>query len=178
MIFMCNTVAVHLTKVIYLISFFFQKQRGDTALHISLRARSKKITELLLRNPRNSQLLYRPNKAGETPYQIDAYHQKGILTQIYGHSRLSVNWSSFLLAVFPSVTQRETHLLTIILPKLLNEIEWNFHRIFITYFHCARPILEFRFGVFRQENMDFFIYEYGDMGGHLSQLPLSQQNAM
>jgi ankyrin repeat protein len=61
-------------------------QKGDTALHISLRARSKRITELLLRNPRNSRLLYRPNKSGETPYSIDAYHQKGILTQIHGHS--------------------------------------------------------------------------------------------
>ncbi|CAC5368966.1 KIDINS220 [Mytilus coruscus] len=60
-------------------------KKGDTALHIAIRGRSKKITELLLRNPRNSRLLYRPNKAGETPYQIDAYHQKGILSQIYGH---------------------------------------------------------------------------------------------
>ena len=61
-------------------------QKGDSALHVSLRARSKRITELLLRNPRHSRLLYRPNKAGETPYSIDAYHQKGILTQIHGHS--------------------------------------------------------------------------------------------
>ncbi|XP_076071135.1 kinase D-interacting substrate of 220 kDa-like [Mytilus galloprovincialis] len=64
-------------------------KKGDTALHIAIRGRSKKITELLLRNPRNSRLLYRPNKAGETPYQIDAYHQKGILSQIYGHRNLN-----------------------------------------------------------------------------------------
>jgi ankyrin repeat-rich membrane spanning protein len=60
---------------------------GDSALHIAIRGRSKKVTELLLRNPRNSRLLYRPNKDGETPYQIDAYHPKGILSQIYGHSK-------------------------------------------------------------------------------------------
>lgn len=62
-------------------------QKGDTALHIALRARSKRITEMLLRNPKNSQLLYKANKGGETPYSIDAYYQKGILTQIFGHSK-------------------------------------------------------------------------------------------
>ncbi|XP_045203576.2 kinase D-interacting substrate of 220 kDa B-like isoform X2 [Mercenaria mercenaria] len=72
-------------------------KKGDTALHISLRARSKRITELLLRNPRNSRLLYRPNKAGETPYSIDAYHQKGILTQIHGHRQLNASDGENLL---------------------------------------------------------------------------------
>ncbi|KAK3100286.1 hypothetical protein FSP39_017608 [Pinctada imbricata] len=72
-------------------------KRGDTALHISLRARSKRITELLLRNPRNSRLLYRPNKAGETPYNIDAYHQRQILTQIFGHRNLNANDGENLL---------------------------------------------------------------------------------
>ncbi|KAL4230991.1 hypothetical protein ACF0H5_011364 [Mactra antiquata] len=72
-------------------------KKGDTALHISLRARSKRITELLLRNPRNSRLLYQPNKAGETPYSIDAYHQKGILTQIHGHRQLNASDGENLL---------------------------------------------------------------------------------
>ena len=71
---------VHFISVITLFP-----QRGDTALHIAIRARSKRITELLLRNPRNSRLLYRPNKDGETPYAMDAYHQRGILQGIYGH---------------------------------------------------------------------------------------------
>ncbi|XP_071846169.1 uncharacterized protein [Apostichopus japonicus] len=57
---------------------------GDTALHIAIRFRDKKICELLLRNPKNSRLLYKPNKDGETPYNIDCNHQKGILTQIFG----------------------------------------------------------------------------------------------
>lgn len=57
---------------------------GDTALHIAIRFRDKKICELLLRNPKNSRLLYKPNKDGETPYNIDCSHQKGILTQIFG----------------------------------------------------------------------------------------------
>ena len=36
--------------------------KGDSALHIAMRARSKAIVELLLRNPKHSQLLYKPNK--------------------------------------------------------------------------------------------------------------------
>ncbi|XP_060080906.1 kinase D-interacting substrate of 220 kDa-like [Ylistrum balloti] len=72
-------------------------KRGDNALHISLRARSKRITELLLRNPRNGRLLYRSNKSGDTPYNIDAYHQKSILTQIFGHRNLNANDGENLL---------------------------------------------------------------------------------
>lgn len=53
-----------------------------------MRARSKAIVEILLRNPKNSQLLYRPNRAGETPYNIDTNHQKSILAQIFGASKL------------------------------------------------------------------------------------------
>jgi len=45
------------------------------------------IVEVLLRNPKNSQLLYRPNRAGETPYNIDMNHQKTILGQIFGASK-------------------------------------------------------------------------------------------
>ncbi|CAH1969298.1 unnamed protein product [Acanthoscelides obtectus] len=56
-----------------------------------MRARSKAIVETLLRNPKNSQLLYRPNKAGETPYNIDMNHQKTILGQIFGSRRLNTN---------------------------------------------------------------------------------------
>lgn len=59
-------------------------KKGDTALHIAMRARSKAIVEILLRNPKHSQLLYRPNRAGETPYNIDMNHPKTILGQIFG----------------------------------------------------------------------------------------------
>ena len=45
------------------------------------------IVEVLLRNPKHSQLLYRPNKSGETPYNIDAKHQKTILGQIFGQRK-------------------------------------------------------------------------------------------
>ena len=65
-------------------------KKGDSVLHIALRARSKKLTEILLRNPKDSRLLYRPNKAGETPYNIDVAHQKSILTQIFGASEYTV----------------------------------------------------------------------------------------
>uniref|UniRef100_A0A146L198 Kinase D-interacting substrate n=1 Tax=Lygus hesperus TaxID=30085 RepID=A0A146L198_LYGHE len=64
---------------------------GDTALHIAMRARSKAIVEILLRNPKNSQLLYRPNRAGETPYNIDMNHTKTILGQIFGARKLNTN---------------------------------------------------------------------------------------
>lgn len=69
-------------------------RRGDTCLHIAMRARSKGIVEALLRNPKNSQLLYRANKAGETPYQLDALHQKTILGQVFGARKLNTNEDS------------------------------------------------------------------------------------
>lgn len=71
-------------KMISLLLLFTQK--GDTPLHIAIRGRSRKLAELLLRNPKDGRLLYRPNKAGETPYNIDCTHQKSILTQIFGAS--------------------------------------------------------------------------------------------
>ena len=37
-------------------------RKGDTPLHVAMRARSKAIVELLLRNPKHSQLLYKPNR--------------------------------------------------------------------------------------------------------------------
>ncbi|XP_054469500.1 kinase D-interacting substrate of 220 kDa B [Anoplopoma fimbria] len=65
------------------------EKKGDTPLHIAIRGRSRKLAELLLRNPKDGRLLYRPNKAGETPYNIDCTHQKSILTQIFGAKHLS-----------------------------------------------------------------------------------------
>ncbi|XP_072314243.1 kinase D-interacting substrate of 220 kDa B isoform X1 [Eucyclogobius newberryi] len=64
-------------------------KKGDTPLHIAIRGRSRKLAELLLRNPKDGRLLYRPNKTGETPYNIDCTHQKSILTQIFGAKHLS-----------------------------------------------------------------------------------------
>ena len=63
-------------------------KNGDTILHIAMRARSKTIVELILRNPKNSVLLYRPNKQGETPYNFDLNSQKPILSQVFGASKL------------------------------------------------------------------------------------------
>ncbi|XP_026329834.1 kinase D-interacting substrate of 220 kDa B isoform X4 [Hyposmocoma kahamanoa] len=65
--------------------------RGDTALHIAMRARSKQIVEILLRNPKHSQLLYKPNKQNETPYNIDMSYNKTILGQIFGARKLNTN---------------------------------------------------------------------------------------
>ena len=36
-------------------------RKGDTALHLAMRARSKKVVEVLLRLPKNNRLLYKPN---------------------------------------------------------------------------------------------------------------------
>ena len=49
-----------------------------------MRARSKAVVEVLLRNPKHSQLLYRPNRKGETPYSIDvnSSSSKTILGQV------------------------------------------------------------------------------------------------
>nr|XP_022916026.1 kinase D-interacting substrate of 220 kDa isoform X5 [Onthophagus taurus] len=66
-------------------------KKGDTALHIAMRAQSKTIIEILLRNPKHGHLLYRPNRAGETPYNIDMNHQKTILGQIFGARKLNTN---------------------------------------------------------------------------------------
>lgn len=74
-------------------NFLSVLQKGDTPLHIAIRGRSRKLAELLLRNPKDGRLLYRPNKAGETPYNIDCSHQKSILTQIFGASKY---WVLFL----------------------------------------------------------------------------------
>uniref|UniRef100_A0A672IWG8 Kinase D-interacting substrate 220b n=1 Tax=Salarias fasciatus TaxID=181472 RepID=A0A672IWG8_SALFA len=64
-------------------------KKGDTPLHVAIRGRSRRLAELLLRNPKDGRLLYRPNRAGETPYNVDCSHQKSILTQIFGARHLS-----------------------------------------------------------------------------------------
>jgi len=66
-------------------------ETGDTALHIAMRARSKAIVGVLLKNPKHSQLLYKPNRAGETPYNIDASNQKTILSLLFGSRKLNTN---------------------------------------------------------------------------------------
>lgn len=77
-----NNIDQHFYFCTYYCFLFFQK--GDTPLHIAIRGRSRRLAELLLRNPKDGRLLYRPNKSGETPYNIDCSHQKSILTQIFG----------------------------------------------------------------------------------------------
>lgn len=57
---------------------------GDNALHLALRARSRRLTQALLSNPSDSRLLYRPNKLGQTPYSIDLSNPQPILPLIFG----------------------------------------------------------------------------------------------
>ncbi|CAD6196866.1 unnamed protein product [Caenorhabditis auriculariae] len=57
---------------------------GDNALHIAVRARSRRLTQALLSNPSDSRLLYRPNKLGQTPYSIDVSNPQPILSLIHG----------------------------------------------------------------------------------------------
>ncbi len=61
----------------------------------SFAARSKAVVEILLRNPKHSQLLYRPNKQGETPYSIDASQSKTILGQVFFLWEKSVCFAPF-----------------------------------------------------------------------------------
>ena len=83
-------------RIVRFLSFFFN-QKGDTPLHIAIRGRSRKLAELLLRNPKDGRLLYRPNKTGETPYNIDCTHQKSILTQIFGASMTNFSFNSGIM---------------------------------------------------------------------------------
>jgi ankyrin repeat-rich membrane spanning protein len=53
-----------------LTNFYFFPHQFLLALHLALRARSRRLTQILLTNPSDSKLLYRPNKLGETPYSI------------------------------------------------------------------------------------------------------------
>ena len=69
-------------------------RKGDTALHVAMRAGSKTIVEMILRNPKHSQLLYKPNKRGETPYNIDMSNNKPILSQLLGTRQLNTNEDS------------------------------------------------------------------------------------
>lgn len=57
---------------------------GDNALHLTLRASSKRLTQILLVNPSDSKLLYRLNKMGQTPYSIDQESSAPILPSIFG----------------------------------------------------------------------------------------------
>ncbi|KAL3090157.1 hypothetical protein niasHS_006609 [Heterodera schachtii] len=57
---------------------------GDNALHLALRSRSRRLAQVLLVNPADSKLLYRPNKLGETPYSIDQENGNPILPTIFG----------------------------------------------------------------------------------------------
>lgn len=93
-------------------------QKGDTPLHIAIRGRSRKLAELLLRNPKDGRLLYRPNKAGETPYNIDCSHQKSILTQIFGASKY---WVLYLLEVLRKNVYEKIKRMTAVLCLSLNQ---------------------------------------------------------
>ena len=66
-------------------------RKGDTALHVAMRAGSKTIIEHILRNPKHSQLLYKPNCKGETPYNIDLTNPRPILSQLFGARKLNTN---------------------------------------------------------------------------------------
>lgn len=68
--------------------------------YISLRFRCiffQQIVEILLTNPKNSQLLYKPNKLQETPYNIDMSYNKTILGQIFGAREYLI---SFFLNIY------------------------------------------------------------------------------
>lgn len=59
---------------------------GDNALHLALRARSRRLAQALLENApvAEKRLLYRPNKTGQTAYAIDMENPQPILPLLYG----------------------------------------------------------------------------------------------
>jgi ankyrin repeat-rich membrane spanning protein len=57
---------------------------GNNCLHIALRSRSRRLTQILLSRPNDARLLYRPNNDGDTPYSIDQQHESPILPSIFG----------------------------------------------------------------------------------------------
>ena len=65
----------------------FLLQKGDTALHISVRSRYAGLCEVLLRDQKNSRLLYKPNKSGDTPYSIDRANKQSVLSPIFGNRK-------------------------------------------------------------------------------------------
>ncbi|XP_065058902.1 kinase D-interacting substrate of 220 kDa B-like isoform X2 [Rhopilema esculentum] len=68
-------------------------KKGDTALHISVRLKYAGLCEVLLRDQKNSRLLYKPNKAGDTPYSIDRANKQSVLSPIFGNRDLSADIS-------------------------------------------------------------------------------------
>ena len=61
---------------------------GNTAVHIAVKGKMGPITQLLLSNPKHGRILYMPNKAGETPYNLDTSQNEGhVLNQVFGARR-------------------------------------------------------------------------------------------
>ena len=56
-------------------------------MHVAVRSRSARILELLLKNPNDARLLYKSNKLGETPYQLDQTYEKSLIAQLQGASK-------------------------------------------------------------------------------------------
>uniref|UniRef100_A0A914DMY8 KAP NTPase domain-containing protein n=1 Tax=Acrobeloides nanus TaxID=290746 RepID=A0A914DMY8_9BILA len=69
---------------------------GDNSLHLALRSRSPRLTQVLLVNPSDSKLLYRPNRLGETPYSIDQENPHPILPSIFGPIGADVDLKNML----------------------------------------------------------------------------------
>lgn len=54
---------------------------------MAIRSRFTGLCEVLLNDPKNSKLLHRPNKAGETPYSIDLQNKPSILSGVFNGSK-------------------------------------------------------------------------------------------
>nr|CAB3258919.1 kinase D-interacting substrate of 220 kDa-like [Phallusia mammillata] len=56
----------------------------DSPIHSAIRAQNVQMLELLLQDPRNAQYMYRPNKFGETAYDLDNQNRKQLLPTLFG----------------------------------------------------------------------------------------------
>lgn len=54
-----------------------------------MKARNRKMLDVLLKNPKHSRYLYIRNHCGETPYNIDRGYKKSLLSHIFGAREFS-----------------------------------------------------------------------------------------
>ncbi len=135
--------------------------RGDTPLHVAMRARSKAIVEILLRNPKHSQLLYRPNKQGETPYSIDVNSTKTILGQVFGARRLNTNEDSEKMLGYDLYSSALSDILTE--PTLSMPITVGLYAKYVQYSR-TRKSGSIAFGIWQIDPFfSFFCRKYKDI---------------
>ena len=66
-------------------------KRGDTILHIAVRNHCPEMCEMILNNPKHARLLYRPNKVGETPHNLDLQNKTPALRSVFHEKKVGLD---------------------------------------------------------------------------------------